>query len=123
MKRKIIVTSSLVLGIIISSIIDRSIGFEKGYIAISFAAILSAYWTVEFLIDLVYYYWFYEQDFNLFIAEKVNKTNLTYDDIIQRIDFYFKEFKRTRLKGKFYGYMKLFFAMGLFIFLVTCLFV
>ena len=106
----------------LGSLIDHLCGFDKGYFAVSLAALFAGYWIVEFLIDLISYYMFYENDYKIFIAEKVNKTMLNYDDIMAKEKYYFKEFKRTRVKGKLYGYTKVIFTMGLFIFLVVCLF-
>jgi len=77
---------------------------------------------IEFLIDLIYYHYFYDDEFEMFVAEKVNKTSLTYEEIMAKKKYYLKEFKRKR-KGKFPLYVKLFLAMGLFIFLIVCLFI
>jgi len=121
-KRRFIVTCSLLFALIIGSIIDNAVGFEKGYLAISIAALACGYWIVEFLIDLILYYFSYESGFKFYVAEKVNKTNLSHDDIMKRKKHFYKEFKRTMLKGKLYEYLKLFFAMGLFILLIVSLF-
>ncbi len=121
-KRRIVVSFAIIVAIIIGSIVDNFTGFGKGYFAISFAALGTGYWLVEFLIDLIYYYFGYDEDFKIFVAEKINKTNLSYEDIMAKKKYYYKEFKRTKSKGKFFEFVKVFFAMGLFIFLVVCLF-
>ena len=120
-KRRLIVTSSFILVLIIASIVDRYTGFKIGYFAISTAAALAAYWIVEFLIDLIYYSYDVNNEFQLYIAEKVNKTMLNYDDIKAKEKFYYKEFKRSRRKGKWPRFLKLIFAMGIFIFLICCM--
>lgn len=121
-KRRIITTTTLGLLTIIGSIVDRFTGFAKGYFAIAFASVLAGYWMFEFLIDLIYYSYDCEEEFKIYVAEKVNKTTLSYEEIMQNKKYYLKEFKRKRRGGKFLQYVKLFFCMGLFIFLVTCLF-
>ena len=121
-KRRLITTASLVLALIVGAIVDTHAGFAIGYFAISIAMVLSLYWSVEFIIDLVCFYIYYQDDYNIYIAEKVNKTKLTYEEIKERNKQYLKEFKRSRWKGKFYGYMKIFFAFGIFIFFLTSLF-
>ena len=121
-KRRLIVTCAICIALIIGVVIDNFTGFDKGYFAISIAAILAGYWTVEFLIDLIYYHYFYDDEFKMFVAEKINKTSLTYDEIMAKEKYYYKEFKRKR-KGKFSLWVKLLFGMGLFIFLIVCLFI
>ena len=120
-KRRLIISASLVLLVIIGSIIDAHTGFKTGYFAIGAATALAAYWIYEFLLDLICYSMDYDNEFKLYIAEKVNKTRLTYEDIKAKEKYYFKEFKRSRLKGRLYRFMKLALAMGVFIFLVVCL--
>lgn len=121
-KRRLFVTLALVGLLVICSIVDRFTGFEKGYFAIGTAIALAGYWIVEFLIDLIYFSYCYDEDYKIFIAEKVNKTVLTYEDIKAKNEYYFKEFKRSRRKEKFYYYLNLFLTMGVFIFLIVCLF-
>ena len=121
-KRKFIVTCAGATAILIGSLIDSFAAFEKGYFAISLSALLAGYWIVEFIIDYMYYALVYEDDYKIFLAEKVNKTMLSMEDIKLKESYYLKEFKRTRIKGKFYGFTKIIFAMGLFIFLVVCMF-
>ena len=77
----------------------------------------------EFVLDLMLYKKAYEEEFKMYVAEKVNKTDLSYDQIMSKRKYYYREFKRKKLRGKLYQYLKLFFAMGIFILLVVCLFV
>ncbi len=121
-KRRVIVTASLVVALILGVVIDSFTGFDKGYFAISVAIALSAYYMIEFLIDIIYYSYLYDDEFKIFIAEKVNKTSLSYEEIMQKKKYYLKEFKRSRRRGKFSYWIRLLFAMGLFIFLIVCLF-
>ena len=121
-KRRVIVTASLVVALILGVVIDSFTGFDKGYFAISVAIALSGYYMIEFLIDIIYYSYLYDDEFKIFIAEKVNKTSLSYEEIMQNKKYYLKEFKRSRRKGKFSYWIRLTFAMGLFIFLIVCLF-
>ena len=121
-KRRFIVTCSLILALIIGAIIDNIAGFQKGYFAICIASVASAYWVVEFLLDLILYYFSYESTFKLYVAEKVNRTTLSHEEIMKRRKPFYKEFKRLMLRGKLYGYLKLFFAMGLFILFVVSIF-
>lgn len=121
-KRRVIVTASLVIALIIGVVIDHFTGFDKGYFAISVAILLSGYYIVEFLIDIISYSYLYDDEFKIFVAEKVNKTSLSYDEVMQNKKYYLKEFKRSRRKGKFAYWIRLTFAMGLFIFLIVCLF-
>lgn len=121
-KRRVISTCAICTALIIGVVIDNFTGFDKGYFAISVAALLAGYWMIEFLLDLIYYHFFYDDEFKMYVAEKINKTQLTYDEIMAKEKYYLKEFKKKR-KGKFSLYVKFFFAMGLFIFLVVCLFI
>ena len=98
-KRRVIVTASLVVALILGVVIDSFTGFDKGYFAISVAIALSAYYMIEFLIDIIYYSYLYDDEFKIFIAEKVNKTSLSYEEIMQNKKYYLKEFKRSRRKG------------------------
>lgn len=120
-KRRVIVTASIVFALIIGVVVDNFTGFDKGYFAISAAIVLAGYYMVEFLIDIISYSYLYDDEFKLFVAEKVNKTSLSYDDIMKNKKYYLKEFKRSRRKGKFSYWVRLFFAIGLFIFLIVCL--
>lgn len=122
-KRRFIATACGILLLILGLIIDKSVGFERNYFVISFFALLIGFWLFEFVFDLVLYKKNYEYEFKIFVAEKVNKTDLSYDQIMDKRKYYYKEFKRTKLKGKLYEYFKVCFTMGLFILLVVYLFI
>ena len=96
-KRRFITTISALAGVGIGCIIDSYAGFPKNYIAITIASLLAFYWVVEFIIDTVYFCMFYDDEFQLFIAQKVNKTLVTYEEVKAKEKYYLKEFKRTLL--------------------------
>jgi hypothetical protein len=121
-KRRLITTVTGLAGVALGSTIDHLVGFQKSYIAIVIASILAFYWIVEFVFDIVYFYMFYDDEFNLWIAQKVNRTTITYEEIQAKRKYYLKQFKRSRRKNAFSLYMRLIFAMGVFIFFVINLF-
>lgn len=121
-KRRIICSIIAILLLVLCSFIDRWAGFSKGYFAISAAIVASIYFFVEFILDTIDYYKSYKPEFKIFVAEKVNKTDLTYDMIMSKKKYYYKQFKRTKLGGLLYQYVKLSFVFGIMIIFFVYLF-
>ena len=74
-------------------------------------------WAVIWLIDYFVYYQRenLEERYKLYCAVLVNTTALTLDIIKQHDKIYYKKFKRTLLKEKTIDWLKIMFAVGLFI--------
>ena len=121
-KRRVLVSLLCIILIVLGSLFDKWAGFFRSYFAISFAAATSIYWFVEFILDTIAYYKTYKPEFEVYVVEKVNKTDLSYDMIMSKKKYYYKQFKKTKLGGKFYEYVKLFFALGLIIMFIYYLF-
>lgn len=121
-KRRVIVSAILAFFLVLGSFIDKWAGFSKSYFAISFASVICLYWIAEFIIDTIEYYKTYKPEFQLYVAEKVNKTDLSYEIIMSKKNYYYRQFKKSKLGGKFYQYVKIFFAFGLAIVFFSYLF-
>ncbi len=95
----------------------QSVWTGFSYFALSCGALLSLMWAVIWLIDYFVYYQRenLEERYKLYCAVLVNTTALTLDIIKQHDKIYYKKFKRTLLKEKTIDWLKIMFAVGLFI--------
>lgn len=100
MIRKLVISLSLILGMIISAVIERGV-VSKHYATLAFALAFSAYWTVEFILDYIEFRKTYNKKYDFYKARLVNSTNLSLEQIEKDHKLYYKKFKRSMLKESF----------------------
>lgn len=122
--RKFIVTCSLLAIILTVGLVEYyCISWEKSYLLISFVAVFFAYWGVEFVLDYVQSKADYEDRFQYFAAEQVNKYNISMEEIQKNKKKYFSKFKRSIMRERWWQYGKIALCFGIFIALVVALIV
>ncbi len=105
MIRKLAISSILVLGFIISAIVETSLNVKQ-YFAISFAIVFAFYWTAEFSFEYFQFRKTYESKFKIYKAKIVNEKNISLDIIEKNEKVYYKKFKKSMIKNSFLNFAK-----------------
>ena len=123
MIRKFAVTGSLVVGLIIAMILERNVAGTH-YASLILALLLSGYWTGELIYDYVMFRKSYKEEFEVYKVQVINsQQNLTLEDINKKNKLYYKRFKRTKLKQSAAKILLLCCCLGVFIAIITALFI
>lgn len=106
---------SCVLGILIiisGALIKVWAGFI--YFALSFALLLSIYWSIILIYRFIYnYYKDFEDDFNTYVAKLFNTTDLTREQFEKTKPYYIKKFKKSRKPQKLHDLVFIIVALGI----------
>ncbi len=123
MIRKIAITSSLVIGIIIAMIIERNVEGTH-YASLVLAALLSGYWTGELIYNYILFRKSYRAEYDIYKVQVINSNqNLTLEHIAQRNKYYYKKFKRTKLKDSIFRIIFISCCFGMTIAIISALFI
>ena len=111
------ITSGILLGLAILFACLYSVWGGFSYFALTFGCLLCLMWAIIWIIDYVYTYKRenLEERFRIFCAVLINSSALTLDIIQKNDKIYYKKFKRTLIKEKLICWLKIFFALGIFI--------
>ena len=97
MIRKIVASTGLALGVILSAILERNLT-AKHYFTLSFVAALALYWVAELIVMYVDFRKTYPKRYAFYKAKLVNESNIDMLTIEQNNKKYYKKFKTTMLK-------------------------
>ena len=120
--RNWLITGIFVLLILVFGVLIR---FWEGFAYFVFVlfAVLSGYWIFELIYSYNYSYKKnYDEKFRFYVANIINSTNLTSEDINNNLSEYKKKFNKTLLKEKLIECMKVVFCIGVFIASVVLIF-
>lgn len=112
--RRYCITALLVLGLIISAVLEKDL-ITKHYVTLSFALAIALYWFVETIIMYVAFRKTYPEEYKLYIAQTVNNKNISADEILADNKRYYKKFKRTMLKDSFINFSYILITIGLMV--------
>lgn len=112
--RRYCITALLVLGLIISAVLEKDLVI-KHYATLSFALMISFYWFIETIIMYVIFRKSYPEEYKLYIAQTVNNKDISANEIIADNKKYYKRFKRTMLKDSFINFSYILVTVGLMI--------
>lgn len=114
MKKFLITLLAVILIIVCGALKNVWAGFV--YFALVFSCLISLYWAVILIINYINrFHKQIEKEFNLYIAQKINKSNLTLEDVEKNRKAYLKKFSRSKWKEKSIEIAKIAFCLGLFI--------
>lgn len=114
MKKFLITLLAVILIIVCGALKNVWAGFV--YFALVFSCLISLYWAVILIINYINrFHKQIEKEFNLYIAQKINKSNLTLEDVEKNRKAYLKKFSRSKWKEKSIEIAKTAFCLGLFI--------
>lgn len=96
----------------ISSALSKTwAGFS--YFALVFSCLFCLFWLVMFIIDYIDEFRKIDEDeFQLYVAELVNSTTLTRQQIESDRKTYIQKFKKTKRKQKLVAILKIMFVVG-----------
>lgn len=98
MIRKLSVTASLILGIILSVIFERNV-YGRHYATLAFVCALSLYWVIELILDYISFRKAYAKGYQIYKVEMLNSSPVLTMEMIERNNKkYYKRFKKTKMK-------------------------
>ncbi len=100
MKRKWIVSSILVFMSVLFALL-KDVFSASVYISLSFLILLSAYWTVEFIVGYIFsFHKKFEERFEMYLVYLINSSELTSEDIQMGRESLKKKFKKSLRREK-----------------------
>lgn len=100
MKRKWIVSSILVFMSVLFALL-KNVFSASVYISLSFLILLSAYWTVEFIVGYIFsFHKKFEERFEMYLVYLINSSELTSEDIQMGRESLKKKFKKSLRREK-----------------------
>ena len=100
MKRKWIVSSILVFMSVLFALL-KDVFSASIYISLSFLILLSAYWTVEFIVGYIFsFHKKFEERFEMYLVYLINSSELTSEDIQMGRESLKKKFKKSLRREK-----------------------
>lgn len=120
--RKFIITCCLLVAILIAVFLEYYLSPWKNYFTISLTAVFFIYWAVEFILDFISFKRSYPKMFQYFAVEKVNKLDISLEEIDKNKKKYFAEFKRSIFKERLTFILKILFCIGVALTLIVSLF-
>ncbi len=122
MKRKWIILTILLAPAILFALLKDTFGASI-YISLSFVIAFCGYFIFETILEYLKDFHFgIEESFDLYIAQLINSSNLTSEDVEKGRDAIFKKFKKSLLKDKLIEIFKIVFAFLILVVSIVLLF-
>lgn len=122
MKNFLFTTISLIIIVIFALLRLIWVGFS--YFSLAGLMILSIYWAIQFIGSYIYQYrTTLEEKYKYYVAQIVNTSNVTTEEVLSNRNLYFKKFKKTLFKDKAIEIAKISFSLMLALICLITMFI
>lgn len=122
MKNFLFTTISLIIIVIFALLRLVWVGFS--YFSLAGLMILSIYWAIQFIGSYIYQYrTTLEEKYKYYVAQIVNTSNVTTEEVLSNRNLYFKKFKKTLFKDKTIEIAKISFSLMLALICLITMFI
>lgn len=122
MKNFLFTTISLIIIVIFALLRLVWVGFS--YFSLAGLMILSIYWAIQFIRSYIYQYrTTLEEKYKYYVAQIVNTSNVTTEEVLSNRNLYFKKFKKTLFKDKTIEIAKISFSLMLALICLITMFI
>lgn len=122
MKNFLFTTISLIIIVIFALLKLVWVGFS--YFSLAGLMILSIYWAIQFIGSYIYQYrTTLEEKYKYYVAQIVNTSNVTTEEVLSNRNLYFKKFKKTLFKDKTIEIAKISFSLMLALICLITMFI
>ncbi len=122
--RKFYVTCGFLIAILVAALIEYYCSsWPKIYFTMAFVSLFFLYWGIEFVLDYVQATKEYEERYQLYVAEKINKSGIDAEQIRKNRKKYYAAFKRSIFAERFWQVAKFLLCFGATIAIIVAMIV